>query len=92
MKDITVQAEDTSTTEETQQVLEERTYQNNDNYIGSGHWVFAGLFFALFIGYLVWSYRKDFKETKFHYKGLIWFVLTLLVIVFLLFVFKDKLK
>ncbi len=92
MKDITVQAGDTTTTQQTQAGLEERTYANNDNYIGTGHWVFAGVFFMLFIGYLVWSYRKDLKETKFHYGGIIWFILALLVIVFLIFVFKDKLK
>ncbi len=59
--------------------------------ITTGHWIFAGVFMILFIGYLVWSYRKDMKVHKTHYGGVLYFLGALLMIVFLIYVFKRVL-
>ena len=32
--------------------------------ITTGHWIFAGIFMLAFVGYLIWSYRKDLKLHK----------------------------
>jgi hypothetical protein len=44
--------------------------------VGTGHWIFAGIFAIVFIGGLVWSYSKD--------KGI--------VALFLMFVFRKYLR
>ena len=56
--------------------------------ITSGHWIFAGLFALVFVGVLVWSYRRDSSSHKPHYSGTIQIVLALMVALFLLFIFK----
>lgn len=59
--------------------------------ITTGHWIFAGVFMILFIGYLVWSYRKDMEIHKLHYSGVMYFFGGLVLIVFLIYVFKRLL-
>lgn len=56
--------------------------------ITSGHWVFAGIFMLAFIGYLIWSYRKDLGLHKKHYNGAQYVLLTLITVLFLIFIFK----
>ena len=56
--------------------------------ITTGHWIFAGIFAVFFIGYLVWSYRKDLAIHKIHYKGSLTFVLVFILLFFLIFIFK----
>jgi hypothetical protein len=38
-----------------------------------GQLIFAGIFAAVFIGVMVWSYRKDIPLHKFYYKN-VWIV------------------
>ena len=38
-------------------------------YVTTGHWIFAGVSFLIFIGVIVWSYRKDINIHKVHFKG-----------------------
>ena len=39
----------------------------------TGQLVFAGIFAVFFIGFMIWSYRKDIKLHKFYYKN-VWIV------------------
>jgi hypothetical protein len=59
--------------------------------ITTGHWIFAGVFMVLFMGYLVWSYRKDLRVHKLHYSGVLYFFGSLVVVLFLIYVFKRLL-
>ncbi|PTM04583.1 MAG: hypothetical protein DA405_06900 [Bacteroidetes bacterium] len=55
--------------------------------ITTGHWIFAGIFMTLFIGYLLWGYRKDLKLHKIHYNGSFYVLGGIIVIIFLFYVF-----
>ncbi len=57
--------------------------------ITKGHWIFAGIFAVVFVVALVWSYSKDSNITKVHYKKATLFILSILVVLFLLFVFRQ---
>ena len=60
--------------------------------ITPGHWIFAGLFAVSFLTYLVYSYRKDLKLHRIHYKSTgIQVALFIVVTLFVLFVFKRVL-
>lgn len=56
--------------------------------IGTGHWIFAGVFMIAFVSYLIWSYRKDLKMHRTHYSGAIYTLVSIVVILFLFYVFK----
>jgi len=60
--------------------------------ITQGHWVFAGIFAIVFIVAMAIAYRKDKKTHDVHYKGSSIFIGIVILIAFLLFVFKDFLK
>jgi len=36
--------------------------------IGTGHWIFAGLFVLAFVSYIIYAYRKDLKRSGVHYR------------------------
>lgn len=59
--------------------------------ITTGHWIFAGIFMLAFVGYLIWSYRKDLKMHKTHYSGSMYVLAGIIVILFLFYVFKRLL-
>jgi short subunit fatty acids transporter len=54
--------------------------------------IFAVLFFIVFVGVMVVSYRKDKKLHKKHYKGTIWILLGFIVFIGALLVIKTLLK
>ncbi|MGB0428090.1 MAG: hypothetical protein ACPGEC_04095 [Flavobacteriales bacterium] len=56
--------------------------------ITTGHWIFAGIFAVAFIIYMIWAYRKDLKLHKIHYNKSSLFLLAVLLILFLLFIFR----
>ena len=57
--------------------------------ITSGHWIFAIIFAVVFVSYLIYSYRKDLKLHKIHYRsGGIQVLLFVVITLFVLFVFK----
>lgn len=60
--------------------------------VGTGHWIFAGIFAIVFIGGLVWSYSKDKGITKIHYNKSLLFILGIIVALFLMFVFRKYLR
>lgn len=49
-----------------------------------GRIIFASLFAAAFVGYLIWAYSKDAKLSKKYYKGA-GFILLILIAIWLLF-------
>lgn len=58
--------------------------------ITPGHWIFAGIFAVGFIGTLIWAYWRDIKITKVHYRSVSFFTLALLLVLFLMFVFRKS--
>ncbi|MCT4663603.1 MAG: hypothetical protein N4A45_00040 [Flavobacteriales bacterium] len=60
--------------------------------VGPGHWVFAAIFAVSFIGFLIWAYRKDLKRHKKYYSGSSVFILSIVVLMFLIWVFRDQLQ
>nr|WP_229734163.1 hypothetical protein [Flavobacterium sp. UBA6135] len=57
-----------------------------------GQLIFAVLFAITFIGVLIYSYRKDVKLHRFHFKGSGKVVIGFLLFIALLFVIKYFLK
>jgi len=53
-----------------------------------GQWIFLILFIIVFIGVLIYAYRKDLKLHKRYYKGSIWVLLAF--ISFILFIVAIK--
>ena len=60
--------------------------------ITKGHWIFATIFALAFISFLFWSYRKEIKLNHIHYKGSTMFILSVVVLSFLLYVFRNYMK
>lgn len=58
----------------------------------TGQWVFAVIFFVAFVAIIFYSYRKDLKLHKKHYKGTIYILIGFILFVLLLFVIKSFLK
>ncbi len=59
--------------------------------ITTGHWIFAGLFFIVFFGYLLWGYRKDLKMHRLYYGNAVYVAVAIIVILFGFYVFKRVL-
>jgi hypothetical protein len=60
--------------------------------VGTGHWIFAGIFAIVFVGALVWSYSKDKRITQIYYNKSLLFTLSIIVALFLMFVFRKYLR
>ena len=56
--------------------------------VGTGHFVFAGLFVVVFLGAMVYAYRKDLKSIGRHYRKVWLIILGILVIYFTIFFFN----
>ncbi len=54
--------------------------------------IFAAFFVVVFIGVMIYSYRKDKKMHNTFYKGSIWILLGFLAFIGLLFVIKKLLQ
>ena len=54
-----------------------------------GQLIFALLFFLTFVGVMIWSYRKDLKLHKKHYKGSYWVLIGLIVFFSLIYALKS---
>lgn len=57
-----------------------------------GQLLFALFFVISFIVIMIFSYRKDKKLHKQHYKGSFWILIVFLIFIGLLFVIKTLLK
>ena len=58
----------------------------------TGQWVFAILFFVVFILIMVYSYRGDKRLHKKYYKGSIWILFGFIVFILFLLAVKTYLK
>ncbi len=58
----------------------------------TGQLVFAGIFFIVFVGIIIYTYRKDLKLHQKYYKGTLYVFIAFLLFVALLFVLKGFLK
>lgn len=56
--------------------------------IGTGHWVFAGLFALGFVIMLLWAYKDDIKRTPWLFKGSGMFFLVVFLSIMILIVLK----
>lgn len=57
-----------------------------------GQLLFALFFVVSFIAIMIYSYRKDIKLHKQHYKGSIWILVAFLLFIGILFAIKTLLK
>ncbi|MCL9808603.1 hypothetical protein NAT50_04450 [Flavobacterium sp. HXWNR70] len=57
-----------------------------------GQLLFALFFVVSFIAVMIFSYRKDIKLHRQHYKGSIWILVIFLVFIGILFAIKTFLK
>lgn len=58
----------------------------------TGQLIFAGLFFIVFVGVIIFSYRKDLKLHRKYYKGTLYILLGFIAFILLLFLMKLYLK
>lgn len=58
----------------------------------TGQIIFAVLFFIVFVGVMIYSYRKDLKLHKKYYKGSLYILVGFLLFILMLFLLKDFLK
>ena len=54
----------------------------------TGQWIFAGIFFLVFVAIIIFSYRKDLKIHRKYYKGSLYVLLGFIFFVVLLFLVK----
>lgn len=57
-----------------------------------GHWIFAAIFFIVFVAAMIWSYRKDKRLIEIYYKGGGKKILLSIVIIWLLLFIFVKMK
>lgn len=57
----------------------------------TGQLIFAAIFIIVFIGILIFSYRKDTRLHKKHYKGSFFVLLAFIAFILLLFFIKTML-
>lgn len=62
------------------------------NNITPGHWVFAAIFAVVFVGVLAWAYMKDRPINKIYYNRSLYFTLGIILVLFLLFIFRNNLR
>jgi len=58
----------------------------------TGQIIFAVLFFVVFVGIIILSYKKDKKMHKKNYKGVVWILVSFITFIIILFVIKHFLK
>ena len=61
-------------------------------HITKNHWYFAVLFVIAFISFMVWSYRKDRKTHRIHYKGSGWVIVGIIAIAALFYLLNKYLR
>lgn len=64
------------------------SFYNSPMDIGSGHWIFAGLFAFSFVVATVYAYRDDLKRTPSLFQGSWKFLLGVVLVVMILIVVK----
>ena len=57
--------------------------------ITRGHWIFAGIFFVVFICAMVYAYRKDLAKYGYHYSR-VWVILLGIIILYFILMFLYR--
>lgn len=57
----------------------------------TGQWIFMGFFILVFVGVMLYAYRKDLKLHQKHYKGSFLVFVGFIFFIFLLFLLKNVL-
>jgi uncharacterized membrane protein YtjA (UPF0391 family) len=55
--------------------------------VGKGHWIFAIIFFVVFVASMIWAYRKDKPAGKIHYTGIFRLLFFMLLVLWLVYMF-----
>ncbi len=55
--------------------------------VGKGHWIFAIVFFIVFIAGMTWAYNKDKIVDKNNYKGVYRIILYIFLVLILVYLF-----
>ena len=58
--------------------------------IGTGHWIFAGVFAIVFIIIMIYAYRQDLKKIGFHYRH-IWILLVVILVIYFAIFYLNRL-
>jgi len=58
----------------------------------TGQLIFAACFIVVFVGVMIFAYRKDLALHKRYYKGSYWILLTFLAFIAVLFIIKIATK
>jgi hypothetical protein len=58
----------------------------------TGQWIFAAIFFIVFVVAIIYSYRKDIALHKKYYKGSLFVLVGFLLFIMLLFYIKGFLN
>lgn len=61
----------------------------DNELIGTGHYIFAGIFIILFLGIMAYAYRKDLKQVKVHYSK-VWMIIILILVIYFIIFFTNK--
>jgi uncharacterized membrane protein len=57
--------------------------------VGTGHFIFAGIFVIVFLGAMIYAYRKDLSKVKIHYKR-VWMIILLALIIYFSIFFLNR--
>ncbi len=57
--------------------------------ITTGHWIFASLFLIVFVGFLIWSYRKEASLHKLQFGSASVVLVGIVVVLFVFYVLKQ---
>lgn len=58
----------------------------------TGQWIFAALFFVVFVAVIIYSYRKDIALHRKYFKGSIYVLIGFILFIILLFFIKTQLR
>lgn len=57
--------------------------------VGTGHFIFAGIFVAVFLGAMVYAYRKDLAFVGRHYRK-VWLIIVGILVVYFTIFFLNR--
>lgn len=57
--------------------------------VGTGHFIFAGIFVAVFFGAMVYAYRKDLAFVGRHYRK-VWLIIVGILVVYFTIFFLNR--
>jgi len=58
--------------------------------VGTGHFIFAGIFVIVFISGIIFAYRKDLKSISPHYRR-VWLIIVGILVIYFTIFFLNRL-